>query len=327
MKYSAYYVEESEGAFSTSISELELENPPIGFVQIKVSHSSLNYKDALSASGNKGVTRNYPFVPGIDAAGTITDANSSQFGDGDEVIVTGYDMGMNTPGGFGEYINVPANWVVKKPENLSSLEAMSIGTAGLTAAASAMKIYETSQAIDLPVLVSGATGGVGSIGVMLMSKLGKEVSALTGKPSSVNFLKSIGASNIIMRDEYLEASAKAMERPQFSSAIDTVGGNILSRMLPQISPHGVVACCGNVAGIDVNTTVFPFILRGITLAGIDSAESPIEFKTAIWNKFAGEWKLDLSSMIKIVTKENLQQEVDLILQGGQQGRIVLQHGE
>ena len=190
MKYSAYYVEESEGAFSTSISELELENPPIGFVQIKVSHSSLNYKDALSASGNKGVTRNYPFVPGIDAAGTITDANSSQFGDGDEVIVTGYDMGMNTPGGFGEYINVPANWVVKKPENLSSLEAMSIGTAGLTAAASAMKIYETSQAIDLPVLVSGATGGVGSIGVMLMSKLGKEVSALTGKPSSVNFLKS-----------------------------------------------------------------------------------------------------------------------------------------
>ena len=327
MKYSAYYVEESEGAFSTSISELELDNPPIGFVQIKVSHSSLNYKDALSASGNKGVTRNYPFVPGIDAAGTITDANSSQFGDGDEVIVTGYDMGMNTPGGFGEYINVPANWVVKKPENLSSLEAMSIGTAGLTAAASAMKIYETSQAIDLPVLVSGATGGVGSIGVMLMSKLGKEVSALTGKPSSVNFLKSIGASNIIMRDEYLEASAKAMERPQFSSAIDTVGGNILSRMLPQISPHGVVACCGNVAGIDVNTTVFPFILRGITLAGIDSAESPIEFKTAIWNKFAGEWKLDLSSMIKIVTKENLQQEVDLILQGGQQGRIVLKHGE
>ena len=327
MKYSAYYVEESEGAFSTSISELELENPPIGFVQIKVSHSSLNYKDALSASGNKGVTRNYPFVPGIDAAGTITDANSSQFGDGDEVIVTGYDMGMNTPGGFGEYINVPANWVVKKPENLSSLEAMSIGTAGLTAAASAMKIYETSQAIDLPVLVSGATGGVGSIGVMLMSKLGKEVSALTGKPSSVNFLKSIGASSIIMRDEYLEASAKAMERPQFSSAIDTVGGNILSRMLPQISPHGVVACCGNVAGIDVNTTVFPFILRGITLAGIDSAESPIEFKTAIWNKFAGEWKLDLSSMIKIVTKENLQQEVDLILQGGQQGRIVLKHGE
>ena len=327
MKYSAYYVEEIDGAFSASISELELQKPDDGFVQIKVSHSSLNYKDALSASGNKGVTRNYPFVPGIDAAGTITDANSSEFTDGDEVIVTGYDMGMNTPGGFGEYINVPAEWVVKKPANLSSLEAMSIGTAGITAAASVLKIYDSSKASELPVLVSGATGGVGSVGVMLMSKLGKEVTALTGKSSSTDFLKSIGADNIIMRDEYLEAPAKALERPLFASAIDTVGGNVLSKMLPQISPHGVVACCGNVAGIEVNTTVFPFILRGITLAGIDSAESPIEFKTSIWNKFADEWKLDLSSMIKVVSKESLQQEIDLILEGGQQGRVVLQHGE
>ena len=327
MKYSAYYVEEIDGAFSASISELELQKPDDGFVQIKVSHSSLNYKDALSASGNKGVTRNYPFVPGIDAAGTIADANSSEFTDGDEVIVTGYDMGMNTPGGFGEYINVPAEWVVKKPSNLSSLEAMSIGTAGITAAASVLKIQESTKASDLPVLISGATGGVGSISVMLISKLGKEVSALTGKSSSTDFLKSIGANNIIMRDEYLEAPAKAMERPLFSSAIDTVGGNVLSKMLPQISPHGVVACCGNVAGIEVNTTVFPFILRGITLAGIDSAESPLEFKTSIWNKFADEWKLDLSSMIRVVFKENLQQEIDLILEGGQQGRVVLQHGE
>ena len=327
MQYSAYYVEEKDGTFSASISKLELEKPADGSVQIKVSHSSLNYKDALSASGNKGVTRTYPFVPGIDAAGTITDANSSQFNEGDEVIVTGYDMGMNTPGGFGEYINVPAGWVVKKPSALTSLEAMSIGTAGLTAAASVLKIYESSQESDLPVLVSGATGGVGSIGVMLMSKLGKEVSALTGKSSSADFLKSLGATKIIIRDEYLEAPAKAMERPLFSSAKDTVGGNVLSKMLPQISPHGVVACCGNVAGIEVNTTDFPFILRGITLAGIDSAESSLAFKTSIWNKFADEWNLDLSSMIKIVTKENLQQEIDLILQGGQQGRVVLTHGE
>ncbi|MDA8614012.1 YhdH/YhfP family quinone oxidoreductase [Gammaproteobacteria bacterium] len=327
MQYSAYYVEEKDGSFSSSISQLELQKPAEGFVQIKVSYSSLNYKDALSASGNKGVTRNYPFVPGIDAAGIITDGNSSQFEDGDEAIVTGYDMGMNTPGGFGEYINVPANWVVKKPINLTAIEAMSIGTAGLTAAASVLKIQKSSGESNLPVLVSGATGGVGSIGVMLMSKLGFEVSALTGKSSSTNFLQSIGANNIILRDEYLEAPSKPMEKPLFSSAIDTVGGNILSRMLPQISPHGVVACCGNVAGIEVNTTVFPFILRGIMLAGIDSAESPIEFKTKIWNKFANEWRLDLSSVIKVVTKENLQQEIDLILKGGQQGRVVLKHGE
>ena len=198
MQYSAYYVEEKDSTFSASISKLELRKPADGSVQIMVSHSSLNYKDALSASGNKGVTRTYPFVPGIDAAGTISDANSSSFDDGDEVIVTGYDMGMNTPGGFGEYINVPAGWVVKKPSALTSLEAMSIGTAGLTAAASVLKIYESSQESDLPVLVSGATGGVGSIGVMLMSKLGKEVSALTGKSSSADFLKSLGATNIIL---------------------------------------------------------------------------------------------------------------------------------
>ena len=327
MKYSAYYVEEIDGAFSASISELALEKPSEGFVQIEVSFSSLNYEDALSASGNKGVTRNYPFVPGIDAAGTISDANSSNFVEGDEVLVTGYDMGMNTPGGFGEFINVPANWVVKKPSSLTSSQAMSIGTAGLTAAASVLKIQESSKKSDLPVLVSGATGGVGSIGVMLMSKLGKEVSALTGKSSSVDFLKSIGAKNVILRDDFLEGPAKPLERALFSSAIDTVGGNILSKMLGQISPHGVVACCGNVAGIEVNTSVFPFILRGITLAGIDSAESSLEFKTSVWKKFANEWKLDLSPIIKVVTKENLQQEIDLILQGGQQGRVVLKHGE
>ena len=327
MKYSAYYVEEIDGAFSASISELALEKPSEGFVQIEVSFSSLNYKDALSASGNKGVTRNYPFVPGIDAAGTISDANSSNFVEGDEVLVTGYDMGMNTPGGFGEFINVPANWVVKKPSALTSSQAMSIGTAGLTAAASVLKIQESSQKSDLPVLVSGATGGVGSIGVMLMSKLGKEVTALTGKPSSADFLKSIGAKNVILRDDFLEGPAKPLERALFSSAIDTVGGNILSKMLGQISPHGVVACCGNVAGIEVNTSVFPFILRGITLAGIDSAESSLEFKTSVWKKFANEWKLDLSPIIKVVTKGNLQQEIDLILQGGQQGRVVLKHGE
>ena len=162
---------------------------------------------------------------------------------------------------------------------------------------------------------------------MLMSKLGKEVTAVTGKSSSVDFLKSIGAKNVILRDDFLEGPAKPMERALFSSAIDTVGGNILSKMLSQISPHGVVACCGNVAGIEVNTTVFPFILRGITLAGIDSAESSLEFKTSVWKKFANDWKLDLSPIIKVVTKENLQQEIDLILQGGQQGRVVLKHGE
>ena len=327
MQYSAYYVEEKDGAFSASVSKLELKKPEDGFIQIKVSYSSLNYKDALSASGNKGVTRNYPFVPGIDAAGVVSDANSSQFNEGDEVIVTGYDLGMNTPGGFGEFINVPVGWVVKKPSNLSSLEAMSIGTAGLTAAASVLKITESSVESELPVLVSGSTGGVGSISVMLLSKLGKQVSALTGKDSSVNFLESIGATNVLMRKEYLETPAKALERPLFSSAIDTVGGDVLSKMLPQISPHGVVACCGNVAGIEVHTTVFPFILRGVQLSGIDSAESSLTLKKELWNLLSDQWSLNLTDHTKTIQIDRIGDEVKKILEGNQVGRVVIKHGD
>ena len=327
MQYSAYFVQENEGSFSASVAELDLKKPEEGFVQIEVSHSSLNFKDALSATGVKGVTRNYPFVPGIDAAGIVSQSSSKHFSVGDEVIVTGYDLGMNTPGGFGEYIIVPEAWIVKKPANLSPLEAMSIGTAGLTAAASVLKIIESSPQDKLPTLVSGATGGVGSIAVMLLSKLDFEVTALTGKPSSIEFLTNIGATQVLLRNEYLDTPSKAMERPLFSNAVDTVGGNILSKMLPQILPHGVVTCCGNVAGIEINTTVFPFILRGISLCGVDSAEAPIEFKLHLWNKLANEWKLDLSPIIKEVTKEQLNNEIQLILRGGQQGRVVLSHKE
>ena len=327
MKYSAYYVEENDGSFESSVVELELQKPAVGFVQIKVSHSSLNFKDALSASGNKGVTRNYPFVPGIDAAGVVSESGSANFSEGDAVIVTGYDMGMNTPGGFGEYICVPEGWVVKRPASLSPLEAMSIGTAGLTSAASILKILESASKSELPILVSGATGGVGSIAVMILAKLGFTVSALTGKILSEDFLTQIGATKILMRNDYLDAPSKAMERPMFSNAVDTVGGNVLSKMLPQIAPHGVVSCCGHVAGIEITATVFPFILRGISLCGIDSAEAPVDFKTSLWKKFADEWKLDLSSMIKVVNKDQLEEEIQLILKGGQQGRVVLNHEE
>ena len=327
MKYSAYYIEEQDGSYISSITELDLIGPESGFVQIQVSHSSLNFKDALSASGAKGVTRNYPFVPGIDAVGVVHESGSRLFQAGEAVIVTGYDMGMNTPGGFGEFITVPEGWVVSKPDNLSPLAAMSIGTAGLTAAASILKILNASSTNELPVFVSGATGGVGSIAVMILSKLGFAVSALTGKPAAEDFLLKLGASQVLLRDEYLETPGKPLEKPLFSHAVDTVGGNVLSKVLPQIAQGGVVSCCGNVAGIELNTTVFPFILRGISLCGIDSAEAPIEFKLHLWNKLANEWKLDLSPIIKQVTKEQLNDEIQLILKGGQQGRVVLNHKE
>ena len=327
MKYSAYYIQESEGDFSASIAELDLIKPEPGFVQIQVSHSSLNYKDALSATGVKGITRNYPFVPGIDAAGVVTDSASKLFNVGDEVIVTGYDLGMNTPGGFGEFISVPEGWIVQKPENLSALETMSIGTAGITAAASVIKIIDSKPTTELPIIVTGATGGVGSVAVMILAKLGFNVCALTGKTDAHNFLTQLGATSIIHREDYLNEPFKPMVRPLYAGAIDTVGGSILSKLLSEIAPHGVVSCCGNVGGIEINTTVFPFILRGITLCGIDSAESPIEFKKSLWKKFANEWRLDLFASTKEVNKEQLSEEIQIILQGGQQGRVVLNHKE
>tara|TARA_B110000008_G_scaffold25377_2_gene22925 strand:+ start:2246 stop:3229 length:984 start_codon:yes stop_codon:yes gene_type:complete len=327
MKYSAYYIQESEGDFSASIAELDLIKPEPGFVQIQVSHSSLNYKDALSATGVKGITRNYPFVPGIDAAGVVTDSASKLFNVGDEVIVTGYDLGMNTPGGFGEFISVPEGWIVQKPENLSALETMSIGTAGITAAASVIKIIDSKPTSELPIIVTGATGGVGSVAVMILAKLGFNVCALTGKTDAHNFLTQLGATSIIHREDYLNEPFKPMVRPLYAGAIDTVGGSILSKLLSEIAPHGVVSCCGNVGGIEINTTVFPFILRGISLCGIDSAESPIEFKKSLWKKFANEWRLDLFASTKVVNKEQLSEEIQIILQGGQQGRVVLNHKE
>tara|TARA_B110000438_G_scaffold147153_1_gene141737 strand:+ start:880 stop:1863 length:984 start_codon:yes stop_codon:yes gene_type:complete len=327
MKYSAYYIQESEGDFSASIAELDLIKPEPGFVQIQVSHSSLNYKDALSATGVKGITRNYPFVPGIDAAGVVTDSASKLFNVGDEVIVTGYDLGMNTPGGFGEFISVPEGWIVQKPENLSALETMSIGTAGITAAASVIKIIDSKPTSELPIIVTGATGGVGSVAVMILAKLGFNVCALTGKTDAHNFLTQLGATSIIHREDYLNEPFKPMVRPLYAGAIDTVGGSILSKLLSEIAPHGVVSCCGNVGGIEINTTVFPFILRGISLCGIDSAESPIEFKKSLWKKFANEWRLDLFASTKVVNKEQLSEEIQIILQGGQEGRVVLNHKE
>ena len=286
MKYSAYYIQESDGEFLASIAELDLIKPEQGFVQIQVSHSSLNYKDALSATGVKGVTRNYPFVPGIDAAGVVTDSDSTLFAEGDEVIVTGYDLGMNTPGGFGEFISVPERWVVKKPHNLSALDAMSIGTAGLTAAACVLKILESSPQADLPSLVSGATGGVGSIAVMLLSKLDFTVTALTGKTSAAEFLTNIGATQILIRDEYLNSPNKAIDKPLFSNAVDTVGGNVLSNAISQTKPNGIVAACGNAANIKLNTTVMPFIIRGVKLWGIDSVMISKKRREFVWSQVA-----------------------------------------
>ena len=326
--YNAFVVDEIEDQFKSSIKSLPLPELQDGFVLIDVLYSSLNYKDALSASGNKGVTKSYPFTPGIDAVGKIRQSKDNNLKEGDEVIVTGYDLGMNTNGGFGEIIHVPSGWVVPLPNNLSMEEAISFGTAGITAAASVDAVLSKIDAPELPVAVSGATGGVGSIAVGLLSKLGIDVTAITGKENSSQFLKDLGAKNIILRDDFCSEKIRPLDKTRFSAGVDTVGGEILSRIISQVDKHGVVTCCGNVNSIKLETTVFPFILRGIALQGIDSAESPISYKKYLWDKIASEWQIGYSkSSIRIIKLNELAPEIDKILIGNQQGRVVVKHGE
>ena len=327
MDYKAYLVEELDGVYSGSIKELQMRDIEPGNVIIKVHYSSLNYKDALAASGVKGVVSSYPFVPGIDVAGEILESTSDNFNPGDKVIATGYKLGMSVFGGFGELVQVPQEWVIALPKNLSFLGAMSLGTAGLTAGACIKKVIDNNSSIHNPVLVSGATGGVGSIAVNLLSNLNFEVHAITGKSNEEAILKKMGASKVINRKELMAEPVKALDKAIYSAGIDTVGGDILSKMLSLIESHGSVACCGNVAGMKFTSSVFPFILRGISLIGIDSAESDINFKKEIWNLFSNEWSLNLDDYTKIISLKDISDEIAKILQGQQVGRVVIKHGD
>ena len=321
IKYKAFFTQETESGFSNSIESLSIADLEENDLLIKVSYSSLNYKDALSASGNKGVTRTYPHTPGIDAVGEVIKSNSSDFKDGDKIIVTGYDLGMNTYGGFGQYISIPATWAISLPNELSEAEAMSIGTAGLTAGLCVRKLLQNDLTPDSgDVLVTGASGGVGSVAVMVLSKLGFNVVALTGKQDQVDYLESLGASSVIIRSQ-MEEQGKPLQKGIYQGGVDTVGGNILSNFISQTSQRGAITCCGNVASDKLETSIFPFILRGVTLIGIDSAESLLEVKKEIWNNFSNDWKIDLEKITKEVFLESLSDEVEKILKGNQVGRI------
>ena len=327
MKYKAYLVEENNGEYIGSVKELDTPVLQEGRLLIKVKYSSLNYKDALAATGAKGVVRSYPFVPGVDVAGEIIESSSDDFIPGDEVIATGYKIGMAEFGGFGEIVHLPSEWVIKLPENLSLYNAMCHGTAGITAAECVNKIIKGGISNTLPVLVSGATGGVGSIAVSLLSKLGYEVHAITGKPDENEKLTSMGATKIIARNDFMSEPLKPLDKAVYSSAVDTVGGEMLAKMISMISNHGIVSCCGNVGGAMFTSSVFPFILRGVQLSGVDSAESPIDLKKELWNLLANEWQIDLNNQTKTVNIKEIDNEIKKILDGGQIGRVVIKHGE
>jgi acrylyl-CoA reductase (NADPH) len=317
--------EESEGKFSSQIVQRSVDELPEGDTLIQVNYSSLNFKDAMSFSGNKGVTRQYPHTPGIDAAGTVLDSVGGEFNAGDEVLVIGYDLGMNTSGGFGQLIRVPSEWVVRLPAGLSQKESMILGTAGFTAALCVEKLLQNGlQADQGKVLVTGASGGVGMIAVALLCKLGFDVAASTGKDAAHETLRTLGASELVDRNTLSEENKRPMLKEEWAAAVDVVGGDTLSNVIKSLRYGGSVAACGLVQSPSFTATVLPFILRGVNLLGVDSVQLPIETKRAVWNKLGDQWKLDsLEAICTEIGFDELAASLTQVLAGGANGRFVL----
>ncbi|MFP3978389.1 YhdH/YhfP family quinone oxidoreductase [Marinobacter sp. KMM 10035] len=326
VEFKAWRVDEQDGNYKGTEQTLSTADLSAGEVLIKVSHSSLNYKDALSASGNKGVSRSFPHTPGIDAAGEVVESATGAPTVGSQVIVTGYDLGMNTAGGFGEYIRVPAAWCVATPSGWDAQTAMIYGTAGLTAGLCVQKILTMGAKPEQgKVAVSGASGAVGSVAVELLAKLGFDVVAISGKADHAESLKALGAKEVLGRDALAE-DKKPMLKPTFANAVDTVGGSPLAELLKQIKPGGSVSCCGLVAGPQLQTTVLPFILRGVNLLGVDSVEIPLADKESVWKKFAGDWKCEKTeASAKRIGRAELEGALNAFLKGESSGKIVLDH--
>lgn len=327
ISFRAFVVEEAEnGQFVSAVRETKLSGLPEGEVTVRVHYSSLNYKDALSATGNKGVTRKYPHTPGIDAAGIVTDSLHPDFKPGDEVIVTGYDLGMNTPGGFGRYIRVPAAWVVGLSRGLTLKESMVFGTAGFTAAMCALKIAADITPDQGDILVTGASGGVGTVSVAILARLGYRVFACSGKISAEPLLKELGAVDILGREELLRHAGQPLLKPRWAGVVDTVGGQLLAQAIKATRPCGCVTCCGNAASPDLSLTVYPFILRGVSLIGIDSQNCPMPLRRRIWEKLADDWKFDLPpDFTREISLQELATAITAMLDGQSKGRTVVSH--
>lgn len=325
-KFRALVVHElADGQFIRRIEERSVADLPEGDVLIRIHYSSLNYKDALSSTGHRGVTRNYPHTPGIDAAGVVEESVHGQYRTGEPVIVTSYDLGMNTAGGFGQYIRVPADWVVRLPDNLTLRESMIYGTAGFTAALSISALEGHGTIPDQgQILVTGATGGVGSLAVGILAQAGYEVVAATGKMDQAGFLIDLGAKEVIHRDRILDASGRPLLKGRWAGAVDTLGGEYLAAVLKSIRYGGAVTCCGLVASPELATTVYPFILRSVSLLGVDSQDCPMPTRQRVWQKLSTEWKLAaLEHLASECSLEGLEAGIERILQGRQTGRLVV----
>lgn len=327
-RYPALFIEETDGKFTRQIVECDTHQLPAGDVLVKVAYSSLNQKDAMSAHGNKGVTRNFPHQPGIDAAGTVAESSVADFKAGDQVIVTGYDLGMNTAGGLGQYIRVPAKWVLKLPAGMTLKQSMQFGTAGLTAQLCINKLEHNGLKKEQgPVLVTGATGGVGSIAIALLAHAGYSVVASSGKAEQKDYLLGLGAKEVIDRKTLSEENKKPMLKDVYAAAIDVAGGNTLANAIKSVKHSGSVAACGLVENPNFPGVVFPHILRNVNLLGVDSVEIPLADKKAAWDKLAKAANLPaISALNQEITLNEVIPALENMIKGGATRHIVVNMG-
>jgi putative YhdH/YhfP family quinone oxidoreductase len=322
--FRAYRIFEQDGQSAGRFVELTLDDLDFGEVLIQSHYSGVNYKDALAAGGAGKVIRRFPCTAGIDVAGVVTSSSDARFKAGDEVLVTGYGMGVSHDGGFAEYVRVPAGWVVPLPVGLTLFEAMALGTAGFTAALSLHRMEQNELHPESGrVIVTGATGGVASLAIQMLSQLGYQVVALTGKDSECDYLKSLGAVEVLSRHE-LVMGVRPMEKAMWAGAVDSVGGETLAWLTRTMQQNGVIASFGNAGGIELHTTVMPFILRGVKLIGVDSAATAMPLRREIWRRLASDFKPDmLAKVAHLVPYDQLPETLQPLLQGKSTGRTVI----
>jgi putative YhdH/YhfP family quinone oxidoreductase len=315
----------ADGQVAARVERLAVGELPAGEVIIRVAYSSLNYKDALASQGHPGVVSQLPHVPGIDCAGTVEESSSPQYKPGDKVIITGYELGSGHWGGYSEFVRVPAEWIVPLPAGLTLRETMIYGTAGFTAAQCVAAIVARGiEPTRGTVVVTGSTGGVGSIAVAILAKLGYEVEAVTGKTEHHDWLRKLGAHTILGRENIADDTDRPLLRARWAAAVDTVGGKPLATILRSTQHRGCVSACGLVAGTELHTTVYPFILRGVMLAGIDSANCPRPERLQMWQKLSGPWHISqLDFLADEITFDELPDRIEKILAGQSVGRTIV----
>lgn len=323
-KFKAFRIFSEGNKTAGRVVDVAIDELPAGEVVFKTAYSSVNYKDALAATGAGKIIRKFPLTGGIDAAGTVVSSSDGRFKPGDEVICTSYDMGVAHDGGYAQYCRVPANWVVPLPKGLTLFEAMGLGTAGYTAGLAICLLEQNDmKPANGKVLVNGATGGVATLAIDMLSTLGYQVTAVTGKDSAHDFLRKIGAAEVLSR-QAIDVGTRPLEKTLWAAAFDSVGGEQLAWLTRTMQPGGLIASFGNAGGIELKTTVLPFILRGIRLIGVDSGFTPMPLRKRVWDRLARDLKpRRLNDIASTITLDDLPGYFEKMLKGGIRGRAVV----